>query len=280
MKPHHARAVPVLMYHHVSNSPGMLTVTVEHFTQQIAYLRRAGYQTLGGDGLAAFLCGERVPARSVVITFDDGYLDNWVFAHPILQRWGFKALCFLVTSWPGDGPVRPTSVDASAESPRVLSHEDSQIAIQNGKADDAIMRWSEIEAMRRAGTFEFHSHTHTHRRWDHLTTSRRAKRACLTEDLRAGRNELLARLGTESRHLCWPEGFYDGDYREIALNEGFNLLYTCNRGTNPQSNRDNKDAERTIARLAVRDRPASWLATRLWIHGRPLLSRAYLSLRL
>ena len=76
-----ARAVPVLMYHHISSSPGMIIVTPENFAAQMAYLASAGYRTLGSRQLAAFLAGEPVPAKSVVLTFDDGYLDNWVHAH-------------------------------------------------------------------------------------------------------------------------------------------------------------------------------------------------------
>jgi hypothetical protein len=40
-----------------------------------------------------------VPRKSIVITFDDGYLDNWVYAHPILQKYGMHAVVFVVTGW-------------------------------------------------------------------------------------------------------------------------------------------------------------------------------------
>src|SRR5690606_16547296 len=84
--------VPVLMYHHVSPSGGMIAVTPEVFEQQIAGLARAGYTSLGTGQLAAYLAGGRVPEKSVVITFDDGYLNNWTYAHPVLQRYGMKAV--------------------------------------------------------------------------------------------------------------------------------------------------------------------------------------------
>ena len=109
-----ARSVPVLMYHHVSTSPGMITVTPANFAAQMAYLASAGYRTLGARQLAGFLAGEPVPPKSLVLTFDDGYLDNWVHAHPVLQRHGFTAVCFLVSGWPGEGAPRANASDVAA----------------------------------------------------------------------------------------------------------------------------------------------------------------------
>jgi peptidoglycan/xylan/chitin deacetylase (PgdA/CDA1 family) len=283
MSRRHARAVPVLMYHHVSTSPGMITVKPEHFAAQMDYLAGAGYRTIGSAQLAAFLRGDDVPPKSLVITFDDGYLDNWVHAHPVLERHGFTALCFLVSSWPGEGGVRPNASQAGVELPRLLDHRAGEIAIESGRTDDAILRWSEIDAMREAGTFEFHSHTHTHVRWDQVTGTADEKRACLQDDLSAARKVLRARLGEASDHLCWPQGYYDDDYREVALGAGFRHFYTCHAGTNvgvsPLDRHASEDAEHTIKRLEVRDRPASWLASRLWVHTRPAISRAYLSIK-
>ena len=102
-----ARTVPVLMHHHVSNSPGMITVSPENFESQIAWLARTGWTSLTLDQYAGFLAGKPVPRKSIVITFDDGYLDNWVYAHPILQKYGMHAVVFVVTGWMHEGPIRP-----------------------------------------------------------------------------------------------------------------------------------------------------------------------------
>ncbi|MRT32352.1 hypothetical protein FGX01_00105, partial [Xylella fastidiosa subsp. multiplex] len=63
---------------------------------------------------AGFLAGKPVPHKSIVITFDDGYLDNWVYAHPILQKYHMHAVVFIVTSWTGDGPARPHAGQSGA----------------------------------------------------------------------------------------------------------------------------------------------------------------------
>jgi len=277
-----ARAVPVLMYHHISTSPGMITVSPHHFAAQMAYLARAGYRTVGSAQLAAYLAGEPLPEKSVVLTFDDGYLDNWVHAHPVLHAHGLTALCFLVTCWIGDGKARPNAHSASAIPP-LLSHADCVRATENGHADHAILRWSEIEAMRQAGTFEFHSHTHSHVRWDKIARTREEKCAGLKQDLFDSRATLASHLGEVSDHLCWPQGYFDDDYRRIAREAGFRHFYTCETGSNLRGRHDgsgnSSDGERSIARLEVRDRPASWLASRLWVHSRPAISRMYLSIK-
>jgi peptidoglycan/xylan/chitin deacetylase (PgdA/CDA1 family) len=264
------------MYHHISTSPGMITVSPDRFAAQMAYLARAGYRTVGAAQLSAYLAGGSLPAKSVVLTFDDGYLDNWVHAHPVLQRYGFTALCFLVTSWPGDGEPR-VHAHSGGELPELLGHREGDLAIEKGEADRAILRWSEIDAMRRAGTFEFHSHTHSHVRWDRVARNREEKCAALRHDLLAARAELETRMGEASDHLCWPQGFYDDDYRQVARETGFRHFYTCEMGPNIRGTKE--AGERSIYRLEVRDRPPSWLASRLWVHSRPVLSRAYLAVK-
>ena len=62
----------MLMYHHISPSPGLVTVSPDHFAAQMHWLKRHGYTTLTLDALAGFLAGGPVPDKSVVITFDDG----------------------------------------------------------------------------------------------------------------------------------------------------------------------------------------------------------------
>jgi hypothetical protein len=86
-------------------------------------------------------------------------------------------------------------------------------------------------------------------------------------------------LGAVSDHLCWPQGYYDDGYREIALDAGFRHFYTCHTGTNLGDAKAPESSGRSINRLEVRDRPASWLASRLWIHSRPAISRAYLRIK-
>ncbi|HJV92295.1 MAG TPA: polysaccharide deacetylase family protein, partial [Azonexus sp.] len=200
------------------------------------------------------------------------YLDNWVYAHPVLEEFGQRATIFLITGWIGDGPRRPQAGQSGV--PDVPTHKQAMAAAADGKPDGAFLRWSEVEAMRAAGTVDFHSHTHTHTRWDRTIAEQTARDAALADDLFASRTTLEARLGEASPHLCWPQGYFDAAYQRVARAAGFTHLYTTEHGVV----RDDVDLAR-IPRLVAKDKPGAWFARRLGIYGRPLLSALYLGLK-
>ena len=100
-----AARIPVLLYHHLL--PDALNVTqrnngavisVENFEQQMRYLYDNNFYTPTLDELEAFLLrGRPLPRNSVMIHFDDGYYSNFVYAYPILQRYGLRAVLFFIT---------------------------------------------------------------------------------------------------------------------------------------------------------------------------------------
>jgi peptidoglycan/xylan/chitin deacetylase (PgdA/CDA1 family) len=274
-----ARAVPVLMYHHVSPAPGLVTVSPATFRAQMAWLAAHGYRSAGTQELAAFLAGAPLPDKSVVITFDDGYLDNYLYAHPVLQEFGFCAVLFLITGWLGEGvprlPVKVGAGDtAAAAAPAIYSHRTCMEKVAAGQADDVMLRWSEVAAMQAAGTFEFHSHTHSHSRWDRLVNDPHERRLRLADDLAASREALRAHLGGVSGHLCWPQGYFDADYQAVAQAAGFSHLYTTEKGACTGTTLTNR-----IPRIVVKDRADGWFGRRLWLYRHPALTRAYLGLR-
>jgi len=262
-----AQTVPVLMYHHVSPSEGSITSSPANFEDQLAWFARHGWKSLTTDEFAGHLAGKPVPARSMLITFDDGYLDNWVYAYPLLKKYGFRAVVFLVTSWVGEGPVR--KVLGQGALPATPGHVECERVISQGRSDEVILRWSEIEAMQADGTFEFHSHTDTHTRWDLCEPDR--KNDLMTQEIAQSRATLQQRLGHVSEHFCWPQGYFDADYVRIAKDAGFRYLYTTqafgqNRaGTDPAG----------IYRFAVRNTTGASVGRRTWIAADPLVGPAF-----
>ncbi|MEN1996030.1 MULTISPECIES: polysaccharide deacetylase family protein [Stenotrophomonas] len=264
-----ARSVPVLMHHHVSPSPGMITVSPENFESQIAWLAANGWTSLTLDQYADFLAGKPTPARSIVITFDDGYLDNWVYAHPILAKYGMHAVVFVVTGWMGEGDVRPHAGQPGATLPATPDHRGCEEAIlRDNRPDEVMMRWSEARAMIAAGTFEVHCHTHTHTRWLKQAISREHKRQGIAGDLSVARDVLQQQLGEVSDTLCWPYGDFDEDYVQIARAHGFKYLHT----THPFGRNVVGGDPEHIYRFAIRNRPASWLRKRIAHSYHPLIA--------
>jgi hypothetical protein len=264
-----AKAVPVLMYHHVGPHPGLVTVSPEIFTSHMEYLAARGYTTLAADDFLEFLRGRHpIPAKSVLITFDDGYLDNYVHAYPVLRRLGQRATIFAVTGWIGDGPAR---IGLPLICP---DHKACKAAILGGKADSVMLRWAEIEEMEASGTIEIHSHTHTHTRWDQQIPDGIARLEKMHEDLALSRAMLQVRLGRKSSHLCWPQGYFQHDYQEAAMALGFDALYTTRRDLNTPST-----SPQDIGRIVVKDKAGVWFANRLQIYSSPFLGGLYTRLR-
>lgn len=90
------------MYHSIDESGSCVSVSPSDFRLQMAYLKRKGYQTLSlSDFCNFFDSGLSVGRNSVVITFDDGYRNNYEEAFPILREYGFRATIFLITDYIG-----------------------------------------------------------------------------------------------------------------------------------------------------------------------------------
>lgn len=92
------RIFPILYYHAVSDvieGLAELHVSPSEFDKQMAYLKKNGYTVLTFDELK----DARNVEKPAIITFDDGYMDNWTYAYPILQKYGFKATIFLTTEF-------------------------------------------------------------------------------------------------------------------------------------------------------------------------------------
>ncbi|WP_421381941.1 polysaccharide deacetylase family protein [Bacillus salacetis] len=105
-----ADAIPILTYHriiskndieehhYIDGKINSMIVYTQEFAKQMAYLHENGYKTLTMKELYAYLNEEiEIPDKSVVLTFDDGYKDNYEEAYPILKKYGFKATNFVVT---------------------------------------------------------------------------------------------------------------------------------------------------------------------------------------
>lgn len=96
------QTVPILCYHRFGAKNSKLNVTPAAFEQQMDWLARNGYSVVTLERLARFLDGkEALPAKSVVITIDDGYRSSYEIAYPILRKFGFPATVFLYTDFVG-----------------------------------------------------------------------------------------------------------------------------------------------------------------------------------
>jgi peptidoglycan/xylan/chitin deacetylase (PgdA/CDA1 family) len=95
---------------------------------------------------------KKIPSRSVVLTFDDGYLDNWVYAYPLLKKYGLHGTIF----------VNPDFVDPSKSlRPNLDDVWSGQISIHE-LPTSGFLSWQEMRVMESSGYIDFQSHGLTH----------------------------------------------------------------------------------------------------------------------
>jgi peptidoglycan/xylan/chitin deacetylase (PgdA/CDA1 family) len=205
------------MYHHVNPHRGdRVTVTTGSFAAQMESLARAGVGTLTVSQLLDFLAGGYTPpGPSVVITFDDGWLDNYLFAFPILRSLGLRAAFFLVTARVAAASASPSPLPGA-----VPDHESSKGLLAAGRAGEVALSWHLVREMAATGMAEFHPHSVSHRPCDELDPSE------LGWELTESRRVLRERLGVESSSFCWPYGRWNRAAREAAVRAGYRALFT------------------------------------------------------
>jgi len=255
-------SIPVVMYHHVSPVGWGLTVSPGMFEEHLSYLKKEGWKTLSGDEFLEIIRGEEIPTRCMVITFDDGFADNYVYAYPILKRYGMKAILFVATSFIEDGHVR-------REDFRPLPHKEAWRLALTERRYEVMCTWSELREMQESGVFDIQSHSHSHETPVYIKEKRYQE---LRDDLLKSKRLIEQRLSKDVLHLGWPKGYYDEEGIRIATGLGFRAIYTTERGSNTAGDL------RAIHRLPVK-KDGRWLIKRLNIYSSTFLSRLYLSVR-
>ncbi len=164
-----AGSLPVLMYHYVNRHAGAITVSPEHFEEHCREMAENGWRGVGLDEAEAFLMrGESLPPKSVLITFDDGFLDNYVYAWPLLRRYGHKGVIFAVTErLLRETTVRPSLSDVweGRISLRDLPPVNDVMRRRPSgyeMREDLFLSWEEARLMERSGTIAVAAHSARH----------------------------------------------------------------------------------------------------------------------
>ena len=179
----------ILCYHRVNDQiKGYLSIPPSQFREQMEYLCAAGYQTIG---LADLLNGSG-NSKGVVITFDDGYRDNFENAFPVLESLGLKATIFCVTGKIGT---------------------------------EDYLTWDQISLMRKKG-IEFGAHTLTH---PNLKLLNREKKR---EEIEGSKRVLEQKLGTKADFFCYPFGEYDAESARLVETAGYRAACSNRPGSN------------------------------------------------
>ncbi len=94
--------IPILTYHSIDNSGSVISTTPERFRSQMQYLSDSSFNVISLNEIATCIREKQpFPSRSLAITFDDGFKNNYDIAYPVLKEYGFSAIIFLVTGYCG-----------------------------------------------------------------------------------------------------------------------------------------------------------------------------------
>lgn len=199
--------IPILMYHHIGQ-PGAgtdairrdLSVSPANFEAQLRYLVGHGYGPITLESLVLHLqIGRPLPPKPVVLTFDDGFRDNYTNAYPLLKEYGFVGTFFVITGFVDEG--RPE-----------------------------YMSWSEIELMHANG-MEIGSHTYTH-------PSLRGKSFdYIVWQVLGSKEAIEARTQEPVRFLSYPSGQYDQQVIDVLRSAGYWAAVTVEAGSLQSSER-------------------------------------------
>lgn len=188
------QGIPVLNYHQINNQDhNALTLSTSEFAAQMKDLAEEGYTTITPDQLLDYLQHETtLPEKPVLITFDDGYKDNYFNAYPILKQYKFNATIFLISS---------------------LVNKDHYLS------------WQEIQEMN-SNHILFEGHTFSH---PHLNEIKDEK--ILQQELLDSKKDLEKNLGYKIDYLAYPYGDYDQHVISMVQKYGYRAAFTVHLGS-------------------------------------------------
>ena len=200
-------SVPVFFYHRIGPLTSgelsrRLTVTPERFAFQMWLMAKLGYRTIKMDELADALEAGRVPRKRFVISFDDGFADLYDHALPILERYDFTAIVYLVASRIGETDRWDEGL---------------------GFPLQPLLSWDQIRSTV-ARRIEFGSHTLSHPRLTLLEDD------SLVDEVAGSRKMLEDGLQRPVRHFCYPYGAHDARVIAAVKAAGFRTAATTVKG--------------------------------------------------
>jgi len=153
--------IPIIYYHSIapqrnnSWAKNFLTTKVKDFVTHLKFLKSAGFQTLSMDEYLEIRENNFSKKKYCVLTFDDGYLDNYIYAYPILKRYGFKGTIF----------INPESVPKENEiGPSLFDYWNGKSNLKNLERW-GFLNWEQMRIMENNKVMEIQSHTLTHTRY-------------------------------------------------------------------------------------------------------------------
>jgi len=195
-----AVTVPIILYHHIRPiTPDMeplargLSVTPQIFDQQLEYFEKNGFSTITlAQMYEALRDGKKISPRTIILSFDDGYTDNYQYAFPLLKKHHFGGTLFVITNAVG--------------TPDYLS-------------------WDQIKEMKKSGIFEIGSHTLNHPVLPELSYEK------IEQEIRESKKVLESQGVGPVEFFSYPYGKYTKKISTTVKDAGYKGAVTTHYGT-------------------------------------------------
>lgn len=268
----------VFTYHRIQPKPHPDALDAEMFERQLDFIQK-NFSVLTPDDALAYIAGTRkFPAntRFAMLSFDDGWLDNWFFATPILKRRGLKAALALSAGFLHDAPLRERPEDVPAEIVERRNLDAEEIALKGDTR--CYLSRAEVKAMHDSGCWSIEAHGTRHAKNDRGISSVAAPATgvspedfekFLRADLENCIREITTITGRAPKMLFWPWGHYSDESVRIAKSLGFNAQFTTAKGSCGFG-----DSRDVLPRLNA---AAKWekFTRNVFIFSRPLLTKLH-----
>lgn len=182
--------LPILMYHSIdytADKKNKITVSPEAFTRQMKFLRDNGYNVIPLNEAVYYIKDKkRPPSKTLAITLDDGYENNYKNAFPAARKYNIPITIFVVTDIVGR---------------------------------KGYLTWEEIKEMSDSGVVDIESHTRSHPWLTGLDGG------ALKEELEDSKKILEEKLGKKIDYVCYPMGGYNERVKKAAGAAGYKAAF-------------------------------------------------------
>lgn len=232
--------LPVLLYHHLDENEdhwGPYAIPPRQFEYDLQYLVKNNYEAVTLNEIIDFVYHQgKLPAKPVLITFDDGYTSNYAYAWPLLKKYNMKAVINIIG---------------------ILSDQESAASDHN--VSYSYLTWDQIIEMQESGVIEFGNHTydlHNNNRTfqgikKRKTESIKEYQERLTEDLELTQKKLMTACGSPALCFAFPFGIQEEHALPILDELGFQVTLCSHQVYNVLTR--NQDCLRPLGRF---NRPA------------------------
>jgi len=185
--------VPIVMYHKIdgNSATSRLSVSPESFRTQMGFLKTHKYNVVKLEDLAGMVRENKLPSKTIAITFDDGYEDNYLKAYPVLKEFNLPATIFIIPAMIGN---------------------------------DGYLTWDQVIEMSESGVITIGSHSLSHP-W--LTGQ---ADQVLDSEIMGSKRAIKSHTRKDVYAFSYPLGVFNKNVREKVIKAGYKIAVATNPG--------------------------------------------------